>query len=42
MVRTTLAVVLLALLCGCGGATKPPLQPDDDNATAPPGDAGVD
>ncbi len=43
MMRTTLLAVLVAWALGaiaCGGASKPPMQPDSDNAAL--GDGGAD
>lgn len=42
--KTTVAIGLLLVGLGigaCGGASKPPLQPDNDNP-APAGDGGPD
>jgi hypothetical protein len=42
--KTTVAIGLLLVGLGigaCGGASKPPLQPDNDNASAM-GDGGPD
>jgi hypothetical protein len=41
MKRTFLVGMLVALVSGCAGASKPPLQPDSDG-TSSLGDGGPD